>query len=1197
MTAASSPSVIIRILIVALISGIPLAVDAQRVPPQQFPAGRLRTLDELPASRFRGDLQRLAPAARKRAHAWLHSSHFTSEDLPSLHTDRDGGVCYACQFAQVAEIPADANENNPKSHAAAALPVSPFPKSLVFHSRPGAPNVLYINFVGEVIAGTGWNTVLSRLAIPALGFSADSDYLTFNESEQIAIKQIWQRVAEDFAPFDINITTERPTTWNNRTAMVLVTRRTDALGFQNPHNSGGGVAYMNVFATSTFSKYRHAWVYHDNLGNQSAHIGEAVSHEFGHILGLSHDGNSENEYYGGHGSGETSWGPLMGTGYNRHVSQWSKGEYFDANNTQDDLETLARMLTYRADDHGNAHETATELVISGGTEIFSTTPEDDPEHQITGNKGIIERSEDVDVFTFVTGSGPVNLQVDPWITAGGTRGGNLDVLAELYSEDGTLVAWSDPADKTSASIECRLPEGRYFLHVRGSGAGNPLASEPLGYTAYGSLGQYFIRGTVSVILGYVAPPVASLTTQKFDLAGQTRLEFQVTYADNVAISADSIDSSDLHLSGPNGFSAMAELMSAPSSDGSSVVATYSIRPPHGKTWMPVHNGLYTVSMRPAQVADVEGEYVASGEIGKLKVEVPIVVYSATMETNPGWKLMSGWDYGVPAYSGGKGPVAGFSGTQIIAFNRSGNYPNSLTTRYATTPPIDCSGTTSLTLRFRRWLGLRKGDTASIQVSTNQTKWVTVWSSSKEVTDHSWESVRYDLPTSIAGCPTVWLRWGLASNLLENDLGWNIDDVELSGQVVPDTVPPLATLSKARTITDPLLDQTLTVTYTDTSGVRPSSLDSSDILVTGPNGYSKLLVLVDSDSDDVASPLRATYLIPSPDDRWSSSANGVYKVTLLPNAVEDSHGNRAAEAVLGSFTVAIEHNMQGVLQVSAPGEVGVSGVVGGPFMPGSITYHLANTGTSALEWSASKTADWLGFGVNHGTLKPGETVQIPLSIAPLAQTLAPGTYKDAVIFTDISTGEERFTNTIRLTVEQPVPLVVGPSMVFSTSGIQGGSLTNESFTLTLLNSSETNLQWSAKASADWVDLDIDRGALAPGAIRKITLKINENALSLATGKFASLVNFSVVGSGSVTRKLELEVLAPPQIVSCQTTPSGSFQISIEGTAGTTVQVEASADLDEWEPFTTAIIGQDGTATIDDAERSSRSQRFYRLVTAN
>ena len=69
-------------------------------------------------------------------------------------------------------------------------------------------------------------------------------------------------------------------------------------------------------------------------------IAEAASHEMGHNMGLSHDGTSSLTYYGGHGAtaSSPSWGPIMGTGYGRNVSQWSKStEYYDGNQAQDDF--------------------------------------------------------------------------------------------------------------------------------------------------------------------------------------------------------------------------------------------------------------------------------------------------------------------------------------------------------------------------------------------------------------------------------------------------------------------------------------------------------------------------------------------------------------------------------------------------------------------------------------------------------------------------------------------------------------------------------------------------------------------------------------------------------------------------------------------------------------------------------------------
>ena len=63
--------------------------------------------------------------------------------------------------------------------------------------------------------------------------------------------------------------------------------------------------------------------------------------------------------------------------------------------------------------------------------------------------------------------------------------------------------------------------------------------------------------------------------------------------------------------------------------------------------------------------------------------------------------------------------------RIIGYNLAGSYPNNMAAKYATTPAIDCSGSTFLKLRFQRWLRVKQSDSAAIQVSTNGSIWATL----------------------------------------------------------------------------------------------------------------------------------------------------------------------------------------------------------------------------------------------------------------------------------------------------------------------------------------------------------------------------------------------------------------------------------------------------------------------------------------
>jgi hypothetical protein len=1044
---------------------------------RQFPVGSLRQLEELPVSRLRAQLEGLPPSAQTRALRWLQSAHFTELDLPSLHADSEGGIYYVCDLAgETGPVEAEA-----PPVGQAAVPVHPLPASLAFHSRPGAPNVLYLNFAGETVSNTAWNRSLNRSSIPALPFSIDSDTTTFSEAEQLAIRRIWQRVAEDYAPFNINVTTERPATFNTRTAHALITRNTDANDDPNPSSTAGGVAYLNVFGTTSYGTYRPVWVYHNNLGNEESYIAEAVAHEVGHNFGLTHDGKSDGaEYYGGHGSGEISWGPLMGTGYNRNVSHWCKGEYHLANNTQDDLAVLAGKIAYRSDDHGNTHGTATPLVVTGGTNIIVTTPETDPGNTQPANKGVLERNTDVDVFSFLTGSGAVNLAIDPWIVPGGrTRGGNVDLRVDLYHQAGQLLLSDNPASRTGARVQTNLVEGRYYLHVRNSAAGDPFNSTPTGYTAYGSLGQYFISGTVAPVTDIVTLPVAELSITDLSQAGRNLHPFTVTYSDAVALDVSTLDADDLQITGPNGYDRGARFLAVePSGNGTPRVATYAAEPPSGSTWSPAHNGAYTISMRGNQVANTQGAWVAPGELGQFTVTVPVAVYIATMDVDPGWELERQWAYGPPAYTGG-GPTSGFTGANIIGYNLSGNYPSNLPLTYATTPVIDCSANSSITLRFRRWLRLRNRDTASIQVSTNGSAWANVWSTSSPVSDSAWQEVQYTLPDWAAGSPTVRLRWGLASNADSNiDIGWNLDDVELLGDGSLDTTPPVPTLSVADITLGGAPSHACSVTYTDDTAVRLASLSSANLLVTGPQGYSEFAEFVGADLPLDGSPCTATYSIPAPGGSWEVQDNGVYEVTLRANAVEDIFNNATPETLLGAFTVAIPSVPPGQLEVTPPDGLNAAGTVGGPFSPLSLTYTLANTGGSTLDWTANPSQDWVSLSTAAGTLTTGASTTVTVSINAQAENLEPGSYSDSVSFINATSGDG---NTLR-----PVGLIVS-SPVISLSGVASAGQFQVTLRSTphlplVIELSTDLVQWTAVITnftgADgtliYLDTDADRG---------------------------------------------------------------------------------------------------------------------------
>ena len=310
------------------------------------------TLADIPASRFRDELLALSATARARALATLGELHVPFNNVASLHVDADGALSFAC--TQSANLSADDALLPPRAAAGSVdgFDVSvPIDSPPVRHSKPGSSRVIYLDFNGHIVTGTAWNSGAdAQASYSCLPYDRDANTSTFSPAEQAGIVLIWQRVAEAFRAFDVDVTTEQPAVFTNQTARVLITQERDAKGVRTPVSAtASGVAYLNFFGTSSFAAtYNICFVYQTTLTDSQ--LARVAAHELGHQMGLSHDGTSAVEYYAGHGGGESSWGPIMGSA-TRNVIQWSKGEYFDANNPEDDLAIIAAKLTVRPDDH------------------------------------------------------------------------------------------------------------------------------------------------------------------------------------------------------------------------------------------------------------------------------------------------------------------------------------------------------------------------------------------------------------------------------------------------------------------------------------------------------------------------------------------------------------------------------------------------------------------------------------------------------------------------------------------------------------------------------------------------------------------------------------------------------------------------------------------------------------------------------
>jgi len=339
-----------------------------------------------------------------------------------------------------------------------AEPLNALSSIPALNSLPGAAVSVYLDFDGHFEPFWG-----SYQSVSTPVYDRDGDLGSFSDSELLAIEQIWAQVAEDFSPFNLNVTTVEPPSFANGVAVRV------SIGGEGEWTGGtyGGIAYVNNFTSTVVNT---VYVFSDNLSNGNPkRVSEASSHETGHAFGLRHQslynaaGQKTAEYYTGPGNGTA---PIMGNSYNATRGLWWQGTSSEGPTAiQDDLSLISRPFNgfgYRPDDYGNTAGTAALLSGSGGPLSAS---------------GVITTTSDVDYFSFETGAGQVTLSVTL------PAQNNLDARLELRTAEDELIASAAPTNSFGATIVFNLQPGSYRVVVASQGN-------------YGDVGQYTLTANV-----------------------------------------------------------------------------------------------------------------------------------------------------------------------------------------------------------------------------------------------------------------------------------------------------------------------------------------------------------------------------------------------------------------------------------------------------------------------------------------------------------------------------------------------------------------------------------------------------------------------------------------------------------------------------------------------------------------------------
>ena len=390
------------------------------------------------------------------------------------------------------------------------------PVAPAFSSLQGAAYTIYLDFSGFNFSGNWDNGSSVPGSTPA--YTVDGNANAFSALEVANIQNIWSRVAEKYAPFNINVTTVDP-------AVAALQAGTD-LARQNYYDSqslmmhtviggsggwdpgAGGVSQISVTDHSVNgSNGAHTdFVFSAQAPSNLQFIGEGSAHENGHGLGLHHQsvysGNTlVSEYSPGTGSGPGTLAPIMGVSYSAGRGTWHRGDSNIAPlgpSLQNDVFQIMgnNQMTVVNDGIGHSLAAASSIPLS-------------PNHatvDAASAKGIIVPATPrtplpdgvanytTDFWAFHTGTGLVSFTAhagrESISTGVSDPGATLDSTLVLLDTVGNIITTS-ATSSLDETISMSLAAGTYYLEVLSAGDTSGLG--------YFDMGSYFLTGSLIAV--------------------------------------------------------------------------------------------------------------------------------------------------------------------------------------------------------------------------------------------------------------------------------------------------------------------------------------------------------------------------------------------------------------------------------------------------------------------------------------------------------------------------------------------------------------------------------------------------------------------------------------------------------------------------------------------------------------------------
>jgi hypothetical protein len=330
----------------------------------------------------------------------------------------------------------------------------------LLNSYPGAKATIYLDFNGQLIEGTIWN---QRGTI-----HADSANLSSND-----IREIFNRIADDYHPFNINITTDSAVF---EKAPVMQRTRIIFTPTSRWYGNAAGAACIGSFSWGDDTP---GWVFTSLLGDNPKFIAACASHQIGHTLGLQHQSVYDShcskiaDYNGGAGTLENGWAPIMGIGYYKNCTIWQTGpSAAGCDSLQSDIDIIAgnkNGFGFRADDYGDDYTKSEPVTIY---------------NQHVSVRGVINKEDDKDAFS-ITIEQRVELQLNLVPDDVSKMENEPTIQVSLLNAKGEVITQYDPAKLKYIGIDKMLEAGQYYLIVNKNK--QPRFNRPVFYALSGSL--------------------------------------------------------------------------------------------------------------------------------------------------------------------------------------------------------------------------------------------------------------------------------------------------------------------------------------------------------------------------------------------------------------------------------------------------------------------------------------------------------------------------------------------------------------------------------------------------------------------------------------------------------------------------------------------------------------------------------------